>query len=54
MRNLVGDSAYRPILEEMAARMWKIIRDTDDANMHQAQYGMFRFAPVGPEPMDES
>lgn len=49
LRNLAGDSAYRPILESMATRMWEIIRQTDDFNMHQAHYGMFRFAPVGPD-----
>lgn len=49
MRNLVDEPTYRPILEKMASRMWEIIRETDDFNMHQAQYGMFRFAPVGPE-----
>jgi arylsulfatase A-like enzyme len=49
MTNLARDPAFRPMLEEMAGRMWQIIRDTDDFNMYQAQYGMFRFAPVGPE-----
>jgi len=49
MHNLAGDAAFRPLAEEMAARMWKIIHQTDDFNMYQAQYGMFRFAPVGPE-----
>ena len=50
MHNLAGDPASRPVLESMAGRMWEIIRQTDDANMYQAQYGMFRFAPVGPQP----
>jgi arylsulfatase A-like enzyme len=49
MRNLVRDPAFQPVLESMAGRMWEIIRQTDDSNMYQAQYGMFRFAPVGPE-----
>ncbi len=49
MRNLARNPAGRPVLEAMAGRMWQIIRQTDDANMYQAQYGMFRFAPVGPE-----
>jgi arylsulfatase A-like enzyme len=40
-------------LERMAARMWQIIRQTGDFNMTQAQYGMFRFAPVGPEPLHD-
>ena len=50
MHNLAGDPASRPVLESMAGRMWEIIRQTDDANMYEAQYGMFRFAPVGPQP----
>ncbi len=49
MRNLVHDPAYRSVLETMAARMWEITRQTGDFTMYQAQYGMFRFAPVGPE-----
>jgi arylsulfatase A-like enzyme len=49
LRNLARDAAFRPDLETMAGRMWEIIRQTDDFNMVQAQYGMFRFAPVGPE-----
>jgi arylsulfatase A-like enzyme len=49
MHNLAHDPAYLPVLEGMAGRMWDIARETDDFNMYQAQYGMFRFAPVGPE-----
>ncbi len=49
MRNLAHDPAFQPVLEAMAGRMWQIIHETDDFNMYQAQYGMFRFAPVGPE-----
>ncbi len=49
MHNLACDPSYQPVLETMAGRMWDIIRETDDFNMSQAQYGMFRFAPVGPE-----
>ena len=49
MHNLVGDPARRPVLESMSARMWEIMHQTGDSTMTQAQYGMFRFAPVGPE-----
>jgi arylsulfatase A-like enzyme len=49
LHNLARDPATRPMLESMAGRMWEIIRETGDANMYQAQYGMFRFGPVGPE-----
>ena len=47
--NLAADPARQPVLESMAARMWEIMRQTGDSNMVNAQYGMFRFAPVGPE-----
>lgn len=49
MHNLAADAEYQGVLEDMAARMWDIIRETGDFNMYEAQYGMFRFAPVGPE-----
>jgi choline-sulfatase len=48
-RNVASDPAYQEVVRDLAARMWAIIRATDDYNMHQAEYGMFRFAPVGPE-----
>jgi choline-sulfatase len=47
--NLAGDPAHANMLREMAAAMWQNARRTGDTNMVQAQYGMFRFAPVGPE-----
>jgi arylsulfatase A-like enzyme len=50
--NLAGDQLYRPLMEQMAARMWAIMRRTDDETMMGAQYGMFRYAPVGPEMSD--
>lgn len=49
MHNLASDPAQRPVLESMSARMWEIMHQTGDSTMTQAQYGMFRFAPVGPE-----
>ncbi len=47
--NLAGDPAHAATLRSMAARLWGIVRDTDDRTLGDAQYGMFRFAPVGPE-----
>jgi arylsulfatase A-like enzyme len=47
--NLAGDPARRATLESMAARMWEIMHETADKTMVGAQYGMFRYAPVGPE-----
>ncbi len=49
LRNLAADPGHRSMLEAMAWRMWRWVADTGDDNMLQAQYGMFRFAPVGPE-----
>ncbi len=51
LRNLTADEAHRPTLESMSARMWEIVHQTGDSTLAQAQYGMFRFAPVGPEPI---
>ncbi len=48
LRNLAKDPSQQRALEAMASRMWQIMRTTGDDNMLQAQYGMFRFAPVGP------
>ena len=49
LHNIASDPDQRSVLENMAARMWAIMHQTGDANMVQAQYGMFRFAPVGPQ-----
>lgn len=48
LRNLAAEPELKPVLEKLAARMWEIIVDTDDFNMYEAEYGIFRFAPVGP------
>lgn len=53
LHNLAADPAWWPALEAMSSRMWQIIRQTDDFNMYKAQYGMFRFVPVGPEETGE-
>lgn len=49
MANLAGDPAHADLLRGMAARMWRRIRETGDFNMYNSNYGMFRYAPVGPE-----
>lgn len=49
LRNVAREPAMRPTLEAMAARMWEIAHETGDTNMVEAQYGVLRFAPVGPE-----
>ncbi|PKO15102.1 MAG: hypothetical protein CVU39_12120 [Chloroflexi bacterium HGW-Chloroflexi-10] len=48
LHNLAQEPEMRPLIEEMAARMWGVIHATGDTNMIEAEYGMFRFAPVGP------
>ncbi len=47
--NLAEDSAHQDLLAEMASAMWSEVRRTGDDTLAKAQYGMFRFAPVGPE-----
>ena len=46
--NLASDPAYAAILSEMATRMWQRVHETGDLNMVHSHYGMFRYAPVGP------
>ena len=48
-RNLAAEPAARPLARSLAARMWQVVRDSGDRTLGEAQYGMFRFAPVGPE-----
>jgi choline-sulfatase len=48
LNNLASDPAYAEVLREMAVRMWQRIHETDDSNMYNSHYGMFRYAPVGP------
>ena len=49
MDNRVNDPQMRPTIEEMSARMWQVMHATNDFNMTEAEYPMFRFAPVGPQ-----
>ena len=49
LHNLAVGAGHRRRLEQMATRMWELVRKTGDDNLLQAQYGMFRFAPVGPQ-----
>lgn len=49
MENRAGEPRFRPVIEEMSARMWQVMRATGDYNMTEAEYAMFRFAPVGPQ-----
>jgi len=47
--NLAGLPKHRQLLVEMATAMWREVSRTGDDTLGDAQYGMFRFAPVGPE-----
>jgi hypothetical protein len=48
MTNLAPDPAYEDVLRKMAARMRQRIHETNDFNLVNSHYGMFRYAPVGP------
>lgn len=49
LRNIVHEPEQRRRVEGMAARMWRIARDTGDFNLVESHYGVLRFAPVGPD-----
>ena len=49
LRNLARDPSSGPLAEEMATRMWEIATGTGDFNLYQSHYGMYRYAPVGPQ-----
>lgn len=49
LRNLAGEHEARPVLDELARGMWRWVRDTGDATLNDAHYGMFRFLPLGPD-----
>ena len=53
LHNLASESAFRDVKRQMAARVWQIIQETDDTTLAKAEYGMFRFAPVGPRGLGE-
>jgi len=46
--NLARRPEAQGTLRELAAEMWRLARDTGDDTLYEAEYGMFRFAPVGP------
>ena len=48
-RNLTSEAACADLLREMSSRMWEVVLASGDRTLGEAQYGMFRFAPVGPE-----
>ena len=46
--NLAARPESREVLRELAAAMWRVVKRTGDDTLANAEYGMFRFAPVGP------
>jgi arylsulfatase A-like enzyme len=48
--NLVSSPDYQEIKRDLAERMWEIIDETGDYTIFNTDYGMFRFAPIGPHP----
>jgi hypothetical protein len=49
MTNLAPDRRYAGLCRDMAARMWAHVHAIGDHNLRDSHYGMFLFAPVGPE-----
>jgi len=50
--NLANDPTYADVARAMATLMWTHAKETGDDTFVNAQYGMFRFAPLGPEAAD--
>lgn len=48
LTNLVDDPGHRDVKRRLAERMWEIADDTGDYTFVNTDYGMFRFAPIGP------
>lgn len=48
--NLVQSPDHQEIKKRLASRMWEIVDETGDYTLANTDYGMFRYAPVGPHP----
>src|SRR5690606_551645 len=46
--NLAKEPGSADVLRELAAAMWRVAKETGDDTLAEAEYGMFRFAPIGP------
>ncbi|MFU8888902.1 MAG: sulfatase-like hydrolase/transferase [Trueperaceae bacterium] len=53
LRNLAAEPATQSVARALANRMWQVARATGDRTLAEAEYGMFRFAPVGPAGCDD-
>lgn len=52
MNNLASNPDYKEILEDMSKRMWRKVYQLGDYTLGNSDYGMFRFAPIGPDNED--
>ena len=52
--NLADSAQHREVLKDMAARMWRKMRDIGDESLFKTQYATLRTAPVGPNIVDEA
>lgn len=52
MLNLSTDPEYHTLLEDMVKRMWRKVYKLGDYTLGNTDYGMFRFAPIGPDNSD--
>lgn len=48
MDNLAGKPEYQDVVYRMCAKMWKVIKDTNDHSLYQSDYPILRLAPYGP------
>jgi len=46
--NLAADAARRPVLEDMARRMWRKMKAIGDESLFNTNYATLRTAPIGP------
>lgn len=47
--NRINDPDYGEAVKELCREMWRIARESGDTSLIEAEYYMFRFAPVGPD-----
>ena len=53
MNNLAAEPGYQDRVRELMARMWSIVRDTDDHSLYNSHYPILRVAPFGPLILEE-
>ena len=48
MNNLAHDEQYQDVIQDLVARIWRVIRDTGDRAILETHYYPMRFAAIGP------